>query len=181
MFSIETLEFSNACTAAEGGKVVTTVTVGVDYDSLPDVTKSAIVAYGMTQLVRDGAAVSKEDIAKAFADGGPDGVAKLLQEAVNARVEKMKTGTLGSRTRGPVDPEEREFMAILAGLVKAAAAEVGKKLDAEKTKETIGKLLVSADPGHVEKIAEARKEAKRRVKAASAAKSAAGGSLSSLF
>lgn len=181
MHTVNTLEFSTKVPAngdTPASKITTTVDVNVAFDSLPDASKAKIIAYGMTQLFRDGAAIGADDVAAAFYGtrnedgteatpaGGAEAVAKLIRDGVAARVAKAKEGKLDDRSRGPTDPVEAAYRDVGLAALKAHFASKGQTVTAKDLRAAFETIEASTADGHVAAKAKWRKEAKRRVDAA---------------
>lgn len=103
------------------------VACNIEWDSLPEVSRTFVIEYGLRQYIQDGAAVMKKD-----EDGNPrpaDDIAADKKAGVEARLANLASGEFARRsTKAPVDPAERERLAIIRADLSAWAKAAGKSL-----------------------------------------------------
>jgi hypothetical protein len=146
---------------------IATVPVHVVFADLPEASQNFIAEYGLRQYIQDGAAVMKKD-----EEGNPrpaDDIAADKKAGVEARLANLLSGEFTRRsTKAPVDPAERERIAVvrdgLNGWAKATGTTLptrtGKKANPEKADAIEAKWYAA----HKESI---DKEVARRLREAS--------------
>lgn len=111
------------------------VAVALDTDTLPEVSRTFLMEYGLRQYVQDGAAVSKT-----FLSGDRKGEAKTdveiaqeKREGVLERVDNLQKGEFTRRGPGTpkLSPEEKHRAEIVETKLRDAAKATGKAVPAK--------------------------------------------------
>jgi hypothetical protein len=118
---------------------IATVPVHIVFADLPEASQNFIAEYGLRQYIQDGAAVEvhvKDDDGEFVRDADgkkvkrpADDVTADKRAGVEARLANLASGEFTRRsTKAPVDPAERERLAIIRADVAAWAKAAGKSL-----------------------------------------------------
>lgn len=129
-------------------------TVTIDWENLPDESRTFIVRYGLKQYLADGAAGAANH--------------DELVSGVTARMEKLaKADFARTRGDGPAKPdtEERITLRLLKEAIRAAAKAQNVTLPKEKVEEAAKALAANAEhPRTVEAVKEAKRQMAAKAK-----------------
>jgi len=128
-------------------------TVSVDWENLPEASRSFVIAYGLKQYLADGAAGAQSN------DELTQGVAERLRKLETADFVRKGTGV----ERG--DTESTLALRFAKDAIKAACKAQNMAAPGKEKLGEMAKGLVASNPKYT---ADAKKELERRAKAAEA-------------
>jgi hypothetical protein len=138
---------------------IATVPVVVNFDELPESSKTFVIEYGLRQYINDGAAASLKD-----ADGNRKSDEDLATEkrtGVERRLENLRSGEFTRRTAAePKDPVLATRRAVLMEVYVKPAIKAGNRKLKEFTAE---QLAAACDRAYAKHGASVDKEVKRRM------------------
>lgn len=146
------------------------VPCNVNFDDLPEESRSFVIEYGLRQYIQDGAAVSKTftDKERKGQVKTDDEIAAEKQDGVLERLENLKSGEFTRRGVGEakMTPEERErsnvIMAALTAAAKAANVKLPKKTGKDADPDKLAQIVANY---YAKYQGDVDKEVARRLKA----------------